>query len=161
MIVTHPGNDLTRFSVAFPTLETAPRFHNDVQLASNWGIAMELQYELREGAYHLYDMSTPPSKATGERRLRLRTDDVAIAFDARTGVLHEHGSPMRIQSWALNTRRRLRSSGELAQANDIVVVSGPLPVDEINKCLRIQGYCRRMFSQLATMPHGKRLAHRH
>jgi hypothetical protein len=122
---------------------------------------MQLQYELKEGAYHLYDMSSPPSKATGQRRLRLRTDDVAIAFDARTGEVHEHGSPMRIQSWALNTRRRLRSSGDAAQANDIVVVSGPLPVDEINKCLRINGYCRSMFRQLDQLPHGKRVAQRH
>jgi hypothetical protein len=120
---------------------------------------MELQYQLKEGAYNLYDLSTPASKITGEHRLRLRTDTVAIAFDARTGELHEHGSPSRIHSWALNTRRRLRSSGALDRANDIVVVSGPLPVDEINKCLTIEGYCRRMFTRLGSLPHGKRLAH--
>ena len=120
---------------------------------------MQLQYELKEGAYHLYDMSTPASKATGERKLRLCTDTVAIAFDAHTGVLHEHGSPSRIQSWAINTRRRLRASGALASANSLVVVSGPLPVDEINKCLHIEGYCRRMLTRLASLPHGKRLEH--
>ena len=119
---------------------------------------MELQYQLKEGAYNLYDLSTPASKITGEHRLRLRTDTVAIAFDVRTGELHEHGSPSRIHSWALNTRRRLRSSGALDRANDIVVVSGPLPVDEINKCLQITGYCGRMFRRLSSLPHGKRLA---
>ena len=122
-------------------------------------VAMELQYQLKEGAYNLYDLSTPPSKITGEHRLRLRTDTVAIAFDARTGELHEHGSPARIHSWALNTRRRLRSSGNLNGANDIVVVSGPLPVEEINKCLTIEGYCRRMFTRLSKLPHGKGIAH--
>ena len=40
-------------------------------------------------------------------------------------------------------------------ANDLVVVSGPLPVDELNKCLWISGYCRRMFKRLSTLPHGK------
>jgi hypothetical protein len=40
-------------------------------------------------------------------------------------------------------------------ANDIVVVSGPLPVDELNKCLWVSGYVRRMFKRLATLPHGK------
>ncbi|MDO9167202.1 MAG: hypothetical protein Q7U13_13940 [Rhodoferax sp.] len=118
---------------------------------------MTLQYQLKEGNYHLYDMSTPASKVTGEHRLRLKTDNVAIAFDVRTGVLHEHGSPVRIQSWATTARRRLRAAGALDSANDIVVVSGPLPVDEINKCLRITGYCRRMFTRLATLPHGKRI----
>jgi hypothetical protein len=39
------------------------------------------------------------------------------------------------------------------------VVSGPLPVDEINKCLRITGYCRSLYTRLASLPHGKRLPH--
>jgi hypothetical protein len=118
---------------------------------------MAMQYQLKEGNYHLYDMSTPASVATGEHRLRLKTDNVAIAFDVRTGELHEHGSPMRIHSWAAGARRKLRAAGALDSANDIVVISGPLPVDEINKCLQISGYCRRLFSRLATVPHGKGL----
>ncbi|RFO95665.1 hypothetical protein DIC66_16855 [Rhodoferax lacus] len=118
---------------------------------------MALQYQLKEGSYHLYDLSTPASKATGEHRLRLKTDTVAIAFDASTGLLHEHGTPTRIHSWATTTRRRLRAAGALDSANDIVVVSGPLPVDEINKCLEITGYCGSMFRQLSSLPHGKRL----
>jgi hypothetical protein len=116
---------------------------------------MALQYQLKEGNYHLYDLSTPASKVTGEHRLRLKTNNVAIAFDASTGMLHEHGSPTRIHSWATTARRRLRAAGSLESANDIVVVSGPLPVDEINKCLQITGYCRRMFTRLDSLPHGK------
>jgi hypothetical protein len=119
---------------------------------------MALQYQLKEGNYHLYDLSSPASKVTGEHRLRLKTDTVALAFDVSTGVLHEHGSPTRIHSWALGQRRRLRAAGSWDSANDIVVVSGPLPVDEVNKCLAIKGYCRSMFKQLATLPHGKMLA---
>jgi hypothetical protein len=119
---------------------------------------MALQYQLKEGHYHLYDLSTPASKVTGEHRLRLKTDNVALAFDASTGVLHEHGSPLRIHSWASTARRRLRAAGSPDSANDIVVVSGPLPVDEINKCLLINGYCRRMFTRLSTLPHGKLIA---
>jgi hypothetical protein len=120
---------------------------------------MTLQYQLKEGNYHLYDLSTPINKVTGEHRLRLKTDNVAIAFEVSTGALREHGSPLRIHSWANNTRRRLRASGALASANDLVVVSGPLPVDEINKCLKIDGYCRDMYTRLRELPHGKRLRH--
>jgi hypothetical protein len=116
---------------------------------------MELEYKLKGGNYHLYDLTSTVSKVTGEHRLRLKTDNVAIAFDRRTGTLHEHGSPLRIHSWASNTRRRLRAAGAYESAEDIVVVSGPLPVDEINKCLAIQGYCRSMFNRLSTLPHGK------
>jgi hypothetical protein len=116
---------------------------------------MDLQYQLKRGSYYLYDMAEPPSPSTGERRFRLKTDNVAIAFDASTGVLHKHGNPALIQSWATLTRRRLRAEGALESANDIVVVSGPLPVEEINKCLWITGYCRRMFKRLSSVPHGK------
>jgi len=55
--------------------------------------------------------------------------------------------------------RRLRAAGAVDVANGIVVVSGPLPVDELNKCLWISGYCRRMFTRLASLPHGKLQGH--
>lgn len=116
---------------------------------------MDLQYQLKAGSYYLYDMKEPPSPHTGERRFRLKTDTVAIAFDRSTGELHQHGSPTRIQSWATGARRRLRAAGAIDIANDIVVVSGPLPVEEINKCIGIQGYCRRLFHRLHALPHGK------
>ncbi len=116
---------------------------------------MEMQYQLKSGSYYLYDMRDAPSAVTGERRFKLKTDTVAIAFDLHTGQVHQHGSPHRIQSWASHTRRRLRAAGAVEAANDIVVVSGPLPVDELNKCLWINGYCRRMFKRLASLPHGK------
>ena len=116
---------------------------------------MDLQYQLKAGSYYLYDMRDTPSAVTGERRFKLKTDLVAIAFDAHTVQVHQHGNPMRIQSWATMTRRRLRAAGAQQEANDIVVVSGPLPVEEINKCLWITGYVRRMFQRLATLPHGK------
>lgn len=116
---------------------------------------MDLQYQLKAGSYYLYDMRDTPSAVTGERRFKLKTDLLAIAFDLSTGELREHGTPSRIQSWATNTRRRLRAAGQWLEAADIIVVSGPFPVEEINKCLNIRGYCRRLFQRLATLPHGK------
>lgn len=114
-----------------------------------------LQYQLKAGSYYLYDMSDEPSAVTGQRRFRLKTDLLAIAFSLCTGELHQHGSPARIQSWATNQRRRLRAAGQWKEAQDIVVVSGPFPVEEINKCLHISGYCQRLFHKLASVPHGK------
>ena len=116
---------------------------------------MDLQYQLKAGSYYLYDMREPPSAVTGERRFKLKTDVLAIAFDNHTGEVHQHGTPARIQSWASNTRRRLRAAGLWQEAADIVVISGPFPVEEINKCLWIKGYCRRLLLRLATLPHGK------
>ena len=116
---------------------------------------MDLQYQLKAGSYYLYDMREKPNAITGERRFKLKTENVAIAFDQHTGEVHQHGNPSRIHSWALTMRRRLRMAGMWEEADDIIVVSGPLPVDEINKCLLIRGYCRRLLQRLATLPHGK------
>lgn len=66
---------------------------------------MTRKYQLKHGNYHLYDRSTPASRITGEDRLRLKSDTIAIAFEASTGRLREHGSTMRIHSWAANARR--------------------------------------------------------
>lgn len=116
---------------------------------------MALEYRLKNGSYCLYDMGLPPSRVTGEHPLKLRTDVVSIAFDALTGQLHDHGSPSFIRLKVMNMRHSLKRQGAIDEANRIVVVTGPLPVEEVNKCLHITGYCRRMFRRLAQLPHGK------
>ena len=123
-----------------------------------WELVMDsrhLQYQLKAGHYCLYDLRDAPCAVSGERRFRLRTALVAIAFDVVTGNILEHGSAARINAWALGTRRRLRMAGQDQAANRVVVVSGPLPVEEINKCLSIRGYCLGMLRKLAQLPHGK------
>ncbi len=117
---------------------------------------MDLQYQLKAGNYYLYNLSDEPSKVTGERRYRLVTDIVAVAFNRRSGKIHEHGMPARIHSWAAHTRRRLLAAGSLEEANDLVVISGPWPVEELNKCLWSPILCRRILQRLASLPHGKR-----
>lgn len=121
--------------------------------------SQHLRYQLKAGHYYLYDMRDEPSAITGERRFRLKTELVAIAFDLATGLVCQHGHPTRIHAWALGVRRKLRTAGDWEAADSLIVVSGPLPEDEINKCLRIRGYCRWMFQRLATLPHGKLHAH--
>ena len=116
---------------------------------------MHLQYQLKAGSYYLYDLRDAPSAVTGERRFKLKTDLLAIAFDNHTGEVQQHGTPSRIQSWASNTRRRLRAAGQWQAAEDIIVISGPFPVEEINKCLWMRGYCRRLLQRLSKLPHGK------
>lgn len=117
--------------------------------------SQHLQYRLKAGHYYLYDMRDTPSAVTGERRFRLKTELVALAFDLATGLVCQHGHPTRIHAWALGVRRKLRAAGDWDSADNLIVVSGPLPEDEINKCLRIRGYCRWLLQRLATLPHGK------
>ena len=114
-----------------------------------------LRYQLRSGHYYLYDLRDAPNVITGERPYQLRLELVAIAFDRITGRIHQHGHPTRINAWAMGAQRRLRMENDWDAADRIVVISGPLPEAEINKCLRIQGYCRWLLARLASVPHGK------
>ncbi len=116
---------------------------------------MNLQYQLQQGQYCLYDMAEQPSAFTGERRCRLKTAAVALAFDRITGEVHQHGKPEFIELWAKARRRKLRADGALDEANRIVVISGPLPVDEINRCLGNRGYSVHLLRRLPLVPHGK------
>ena len=86
------------------------------------------------------------------------TDTVAIVLMRAPVRLHEHGTPLRIHSWANNTRRRLRSQGAHASANDIVVVSARYRwTKSTSACAStvIAG----LYERLATLPHGKRITH--
>lgn len=121
---------------------------------------MHLRYRLRSGHYYLYDMRDALNTVTGERPYRLKLELVAIAFDRITGRIHQHGHPTRINSWAMGAQRRLRMAGDWEGADRLVVVSGPLPEEEINKCLSVQGYCRWLLLRLTHIPHGKFGAHR-
>lgn len=100
---------------------------------------MDMQYQLKAGSYYLYDMREAPSAVTGERRFKLKTDTVAIAFDVHTGKVHQHGSPTRIQSWANNTRRRLRAAG--ARAPHHPGTHGAQPGAAVHGPLREPGPC--------------------
>ena len=55
----------------------------------------------------------------------------------------------------MGAQRRLRMAGDWDEADRLVVVAGPLPEEELNKCLSVQGYCRWLLARLAHMPHGK------
>ena len=116
---------------------------------------LHLRYQLRSGHYYLYDMRDAPNAITGERPYRMKTELVAIAFDRITGHVHQHGHPTRINAWAMGAQRRLRMAGDWDGADRLVVISGPLPEEELNKCLRVQGYCRWLLTRLASLPHGK------
>ncbi len=108
----------------------------------------ELMY-VREGdEYVLLEVeaeSTPPSGA-GQEILRCKS--LAIGFDRVSGTLHKHGEHERVESWVSNARKKFRDAGFPEMADALVVLSGDLPLDEVNKCLAITGYCARMFEKL-------------
>lgn len=102
-------------------------------------------YEYRineEGNYELTDASD------GEV---LRTmPEVALALDKSeaTGILFKHGDPQRVQAWARTHQQALAAAGHTDLAEDVVVITGRFPPEEINKCLDIAGYVVRFYRRL-------------
>ena len=92
---------------------------------------------------------------TGERRFRLKTDLVAIAFDLFTGEVHQHGNPTRIQSWAATTAAACALLVPWPRPTIWWWYSGPLPVDELNKCLAFAATAAACSSAWPSLPHGK------
>ena len=73
-------------------------------------------------------------------------EEIAIAFTfspdepGMEGILHKHGSPDKVNAWAEKIRKKFINAGHLDMADEIVVVTGKIPVEELNKMIDISGY---------------------
>lgn len=91
-------------------------------------------------------------------------EEIAIGFSYEPdeeipGTLHKHGSPESVNKWAEITRKKFIESDQIAapewyirhglpfyeglgqeMADNIVVVSGKMPIEELNKMIEISGY---------------------
>lgn len=112
---------------------------------------MNLQYEIRSGSYYLVDLDEPPNRISHQRDIHLMTDEIAICFDRSSGTLHKHGNPESVGNWAAKAQAKYRDAGYSEMANDLIVVSGKLPVEEINRCIANSGYCSTFYNKLASL----------
>ena len=109
---------------------------------------MNPQYVLEYGTYVLYDLSQEPSRLTGKREAILCCDEPAIAFDKESGTLHKHGDVALVTAWAEKARAKFRDGGFPEMADDLVVLSGKFPLEDLNKCLSHSGYCKVLFERM-------------
>lgn len=75
-------------------------------------------------------------------------DTVALGFDKKDGTLFKHGKPETVSQWTVTAAGKLREAGLQDWADDLVMVEGRFPLEEINKCLDISGYCKVFFAKL-------------
>lgn len=99
---------------------------------------LEYQYRLIDGAYVLHK---------GEEPIGRPLQGVAMAFDGDDGVLFKHGCPQVVQSWYDKTRSKLLQAASHSDApTDLLaplkIVTGPIPLNELNKCITITGYIK-------------------
>ena len=103
---------------------------------------MSCEYKLSDfsSEYILYDQNTGSVLGC--------MDEVAIAFTydpeasapGLRGTLHKHGYPSRVNKWAKNACKKYVAAGLHDMAEQIIVIQGRFPLEELDKILNIAGY---------------------
>ena len=75
-------------------------------------------------------------------------DTIAFGFGSDDATLYRHGSPERVRAWHLETSKKLREAGLEDWANQLVVVEGRFPLDEVNRMLSHRGYAKMFYEKL-------------
>jgi hypothetical protein len=109
---------------------------------------MDRQYKLQNENYILIDRDEELNSITNQPEVILMTKEVSLAFDKESGVLHKHGNPELVEAWANNAKKSFRDGGFTEMAEDIIVMSGKFPVEELNKCLNYTGYSLILYKKL-------------
>lgn len=104
-----------------------------------------MEYRLNCGQYVLH--SKPPMGGDLVPVGRV-LDKVALAIDIAEGTLHKHGIPEQVSAWQAETSQRLRAGGCAEWADNLVTITGRFPVEEVNKCISIQGYAGSFYARL-------------
>jgi hypothetical protein len=102
---------------------------------------MVLEYRLIANQYVLHNQGVASGRPL---------EAVALAFDRDTGELLSHGEPARVQMWATLTVKRLAHSFHFEEADKLVVITGRLPVSQLNRCLQEYGYSKEFYARLLT-----------
>lgn len=104
-----------------------------------------MEYRLNCGQYVLHAKAPMSDDLVPVGRV---LDELSLAIDKREGTLHKHGVPNLVASWYQRTTQTLRAGGCEDFADDLVIVTGRFPLEEVNKCLSIAGYAGIFYKRL-------------
>jgi len=99
---------------------------------------MSFSYSLNAGQYVLMDGTSPVGRVL---------DEVSLALDKSDGTLHKHGSPEFVHRWFADAQKKLRDAGANEWAENLVVLTGRFPLDELNACLSNSSYAGRLYQK--------------
>jgi hypothetical protein len=104
-----------------------------------------MEYRLNAGQYVLHANSPMGGDLEPVGRV---LDQVSLAIDKAEGILHKHGIPDRVSAWHANASKKLRDGGLGEWADNLVVVTGRFPLEEVNKCLSCMNYAGNFYKRL-------------
>lgn len=74
--------------------------------------------------------------------------EIAVGFDKEDGIVRKHGAVAMVERWASDTRAKLRAGGLHDWADNLIVLSGKLDIEAINRYISTSGYAKRYFASL-------------
>lgn len=75
-------------------------------------------------------------------------DQISLAIDIVEGTLQKHGVPDLVAAWYADTSKKLRDGGCAEWADNLVVVTGRFPIEEVNKCVGAMSYAGIFYKRL-------------
>lgn len=86
-------------------------------------------------------------------RIQWRGEEIAVSFeyhpdDEMPGTLMKYGSPENVEKWMDKTRKTLLEHGFIDMANELIVVKGKIPMEELSKIIDISGYVGRWYQKI-------------
>ncbi len=102
---------------------------------------MNLNYRLNGGQYVLYK---------GDQPTTAPVDEISLVIDRAAGILHRHGNSDQSRAWIENAQAKFRDGGHAQFADDLVLITGRFPLDEINRCLEARTYVTTFYKRLVS-----------
>ena len=95
----------------------------------------DIEYRLEKGLYNLYGISE------GSEGVIIRSyPDMAIAIDVRAMLVMRHGGTDYVNEWFEKRNIRFRELDIIEMNQSIIVISGELPLDKVNRLLNDPTY---------------------
>lgn len=81
-----------------------------------------------------------------------RSKNISIVFTANQDMwtLLKHGKTELVEKWYDSIKKQYRELGVDDFANELILLTGKFPVDELNKCIQITGYVKKMYKKFVT-----------
>jgi O-phosphoseryl-tRNA(Cys) synthetase len=85
-------------------------------------------------------------------RVQWRGPEIAIALefcpnDPMPGLLLKYGSPEGVEKWVAKVREKFLAHGYTDMANEIIVVKGKIPIEELSKIVDTSGYVGKWYQK--------------
>lgn len=100
---------------------------------------MDYHYKMNCGQYVLHDGADPIGPVM---------DEVALAFDCESGTLHKHGSVAMVSKWHETAQAKFRAGGFADMADQLLMIAGRFPLEDLNRCLSTSGFVARLYERL-------------